>query len=130
MIKDYTILTKDTAGYVIKKDIQTVLENNIPHPQEILVNTKFTIIRFDLYTRRVLVSCKRGGNIFTALFDYDFILNNCFYNENNKNKVIEAIYLPIKNKLEFSLTRYELVVGCAGMLLLGTGIGFAISSLM
>ena len=123
--KLYTIMTRNAKGRVLEAGVQNIVEeNNLVRACQIEPDTTFTIVRFDLYTNRALVNCKKGNKIFTAFFDFDFLSENCLVVNNDKNQVIESVYLPkyeIDTKLKF--TRYEVGMGLTGAILFGIIIG-------
>lgn len=118
-------MTRNAKGKVLEPSVQNIVEeNNLVRACQIEPNTEFTIVRFDLYTNRALVNCKKGNKTFTAFFDFDFLSENCLVVNNDKNQVIESVYLPkyeIDTKLKF--TRYEVGMGLTGAILFGIIIG-------
>lgn len=128
----YKIITRNTKGRVTESGIQNVLDkDNLVHAEQILNNTCFQIIRFDLYTNRALVNCEHQGHKFTALFDFDFLTENCILINKDKNTVVESVYLPEReDDYKLKYTRYEVGVGLSFALLIGYIIGMLMGSVV
>ena len=121
----YNIITRNAKGTVLEGAVQNVYEeNNLIRAVQIFPSTTFTVTRFDLYTNRAVVDCTYKGARFSALFDLDFLSDNCIVTNIDRNQVIESVYLPeeeIDTRLKF--TRYEMGMTVAGVFLIGFLVG-------
>lgn len=130
--KIYSIMTRNAKGTVLESSVQNVLdEKGFVRAQQILPNTTFEIIRFDLYTNRAVVNCIYKKEKFSALFDFDFLSESCIITNMDKNKIIESVYLPqaeIDTRLKY--TRYEVGMGLTGMCLFGIIIGVILGGII
>ena len=128
----YGIIPRNTQGVVLERRVQNLIdENGMVRPYEIPVDTKFTVVSFDLYSNRANAHCNINGKKFIALLDFYFLTECCILDKINRDEVVNSVYIPEQEiDVRIKLTRYEYVMQLTGCILIGLILGGLLSCLV
>lgn len=117
-------ITKDASGVVLTKGIGMLVEENIEVTSiEVNKNTKFKVDYFNFYTNKVILICKKLNEEYKVSVSYDFLLENCMFENNQTNKPIYAVhtYSKIHNVIDSKTFLYTVI--CLLIFICGVLIG-------
>lgn len=87
--KEEAVLTTQSFGAVVKKGIGFDLTQD--KRREISVYTLIRVLRFNFFTKKVVINCLNGVEQYEAEVSLDFLFNNCTLETPNPNQEVQAV---------------------------------------